>query len=115
MCALDRLDQKTVARLTRNDSGPDFPPFSNPSRESSRSPPKAELVWHAKQLRANIGRTCISKESAFADFAGGAGLVWATTLNAILPNSPSGLPSPFRPARNIVDSLSQLAFVVALI
>src|SRR5262245_57814915 len=37
------------------------PPLSNASRESSRSPPLADCVWHVKQFVARSGRTLFSK------------------------------------------------------
>src|SRR5258708_1629267 len=37
-------------------AGPEFPPFSKWSRESSCSPPSLELVWQAKQFLGNTGR-----------------------------------------------------------
>src|SRR6185436_1953700 len=45
-------------------AGPDLPPWSTASRESSRSPPSRESVWHAKQLWANSGRILAAKNAA---------------------------------------------------
>src|SRR6266481_4006030 len=44
-------------------AGPEFPPFSKWSRESSWSPPSLEFVWQAKQFLLSTGRTCDSKNS----------------------------------------------------
>ena len=44
-------------------AGPDLPPLSKFSRESSCSPPICELVWQAKQLFASTGRMRVSKNS----------------------------------------------------
>src|SRR5437016_12629991 len=45
-------------------AGPDLPPWSTASRESRRSPPSRESVWHAKQLWANSGRILAAKNAA---------------------------------------------------
>src|SRR3954452_11930281 len=45
-------------------AGPDLPPWSTASRESRRSPPRRESVWHAKQLWASSGRILVVKNAA---------------------------------------------------
>src|SRR5262249_8740159 len=56
---MSRLDSGCPGTM----AGPEFPPFSKWSRESSCRPPSLELVWQAKQFLLSTGRTRDSKNS----------------------------------------------------
>src|SRR5712691_1615645 len=56
---MSRLDSGCPGTI----AGPEFPPFSKWSRESSCSPPSLESVWQAKQFLLSTGRTRDSKNS----------------------------------------------------
>ena len=53
-------------------AGPDLPPLSAASRESSRRPPAAPLPWQLAQLSVRTGRTFFSKNSVWVGVGDGA-------------------------------------------
>src|SRR2546426_433131 len=56
---MSRLDSGCPGTM----AGPEFPPWSKWSRESSWSPPSLEPVWQEKQFLLSTGRTRDSKNS----------------------------------------------------
>jgi hypothetical protein len=64
-------------------AGPDFPPFSTSSRESSSRPPIFADLWQPKQFFDRTGKTFVRKNSAGSAVAGRAGI--ARNVNEIRP------------------------------